>query len=197
MSRVSIAILLTVFVIFCLYFSYINILYCVLNLAVIYDVYFMYFKLNIGKMTIVWIVISMLLFNNYLMYMYYYDFFHIIKVVVITQTSDIYQYIAGKQFGKTKIGRISKNKTYEGYIIGFIFTLVTFLPIYYIYELIDIFVEAWQISYIYMLGIIGGLCSSLFKRIQNIKDYSDLLGLHGGWMDRIDSIILPSLIIGF
>ncbi len=34
----------------------------------------------------------------------------------MSQLSDIYQYIGGSYFGKNKIGWISKNKTYEGYL---------------------------------------------------------------------------------
>ena len=96
-------------------------------------------------------------------------------------------------------------------------TLATFLPIYYIIiyfkDYSIIYLETSEICYnlpidtsltfigfvyeivlIYLLGIVSGLLSSLFKRLVGIKDYSDLLGPHGGWVDRIDSIIIPLIL---
>jgi CDP-diglyceride synthetase len=213
-------------------------------MAVLYDIYFLFYKLKIKRSTVGRIFGFMVLFNTYLLHMYHHDPFSVVTIATITQLSDVYQYIAGKHFGKNKIGWISKNKTYEGYIVGLIFTLGTFLPLHYFsgYTVIlgnfissitcseadkvmlgdevfsmDFFPSTtcsfvnivgsvgsilskkgfWEIFWIYTLGIVSGLCSSYFKRIQGIKDYSDLLGPHGGWIDRIDSIILPSMVLGF
>ena len=196
--RILIAISLAVYVISCLYYGYIKILYYAINLAAYYDIYFLYVKLGVKRGTAVGIFLFMIFFNNYLMQIYNLNSYCVIKIVVITQTSDVYQFISGAYFGKNKIGWISKNKTYEGYIIGFIFTLITFMPLYYYKNGKSCFnTSIMEIFWIYFLGIISGLCSSLFKRIQNIKDYSNLLGPHGGWIDRIDSIILPSLFTAF
>ena len=39
-----------------------------------------------------------------------------------------------------------------------------------------------------LLGFFGGLVMSAIKRDAGVKDYGNLIGGHGGMMDRIDSI---------
>jgi phosphatidate cytidylyltransferase len=154
-------------------------------------------KQGVDTNTVIYMFSFMIFINTWLYYLYvYYDKFIVLSIVAITQASDIYQYIVGYCctytnlgfiIGNNKIGGISKNKTYQGYVGGFILTYLTFIYFYdYVY-----------ISGIYFLGISGGLISSYFKRQQGIKDYSNLLGPHGGWIDRTDSIILPAIFAFF
>lgn len=209
--RTIVGFLLAVIIINGLYYEYINTLYIIINMAVLYDISYLLTKLKINPYTVVGIFGFMIFFNIYLLNMYHYNPYGMIRIAIIAQTSDIFQYLSGKYLGKNRIGWVSKNKTYEGYIIGCLMTVVTFMPLYYYSENMKgffgigkIFMQKnpiidnsyLEIFWIYILGVIGGLCSSLFKRIQNIKDYSNLLGPHGGWMDRVDSIILPALILG-
>ena len=42
---------------------------------------------------------------------------------------------------------------------------------------------------------IGDLVASLIKRYCDIKDYSGLLGVHGGVMDRFDGVMFNSVVI--
>ena len=166
-----------------IYFGYVNILYAAVNLAVVYDATYMWKKLSVNKLIVITFFVTLIIFNYYLKQCYHDNPGHIIQIIVVSQTSDIYQYVAGKCFGRNKIGWISPNKTLEGYAIGYFLTIFTLLPIY----------DGSNITSIYVLGVLGGLISSLFKRIVGIKDYSNLLGPHGGWTDRIDSIIGPVL----
>ena len=41
----------------------------------------------------------------------------------------------------------------------------------------------------YIFGCLGDLFASYFKRKENIDDYSNYLGSHGGFLDRFDGII--------
>ena len=111
------------------------------------------------------------------------DILLILSMIIV---SDVFQEFSGKIFGKNKIGWISPNKTYEGYIgvyIGmllfyFIYNHISKTPMNFIF-----------INIIYVAGIVGDLFFSLIKRNYNIKDYSNLLLSHGGVLDRLDSFI--------
>ncbi len=111
------------------------------------------------------------------------DILLILSIIVV---SDIFQEFSGKIFGKNKIGWISPNKTYEGYIGGYIGMLL----FYFIYNHISKTPMNFVfINIIYVAGIVGDLFFSLIKRNYNIKDYSNLLLSHGGVLDRLDSFI--------
>ena len=45
-----------------------------------------------------------------------------------------------------------------------------------------------------IIGQIGDFSASTIKRYVDIKDYSELIPGHGGMLDRIDSLLLNSLI---
>ena len=112
----------------------------------------------------------------------------LLLAVILT---DSFCYYAGIQFGKHKLAEvISPNKTVEGAIGGTLactlfclsFGVITFhLPWYHaliIGFLIAVFAQ------------IGDLCESMIKRDAGVKDSSDIIPGHGGFLDRTDSYIL-------
>lgn len=108
----------------------------------------------------------------------------LIFVLIIVIISDVFQEFSGKYFGKNKIGWISPNKTYEGYIGGYIGILILFFI--KSYNFIDL-------NLIYIFGIIGDLFFSYIKRKIGIKDYSEILLSHGGVLDRLDAFFISVL----
>ena len=108
----------------------------------------------------------------------------LIFVLIIVIISDVFQEFSGKYFGKNKIGWISPNKTYEGYIGGYIGILI----IYFIknYNFVDL-------NLIYIFGILGDLFFSYIKRKIGVKDYSEILLSHGGVLDRLDAFFIAVL----
>lgn len=108
----------------------------------------------------------------------------LIFILIIVIISDVFQEFMGKHFGKNKIGWISPNKTYEGYIGGYVGILI----IYFIknYNFVDL-------NIIYIFGILGDLFFSYIKRKIGVKDYSEILLSHGGMLDRLDSFIFAVL----
>lgn len=113
----------------------------------------------------------------------------LIFVLIIVIISDVFQEFSGKYLGKNKIGWISPNKTYEGYIGGYIGILIIYFINIHLkknYNFIDL-------NLIYIFGILGDLFFSYIKRKIGIKDYSEILLSHGGVLDRLDAFFISVL----
>ena len=117
-----------------------------------------------------------------------YKFFAIYSFVVAI-TSDIAGMVFGKIFKGKKLTKISPKKTISGSIGAFVFSIL----------LIFIFNKNFE-NYVFMkvlfftvtvsfISQIGDLFISFLKRKANVKDTSDILPGHGGFLDRIDGII--------
>lgn len=121
----------------------------------------------------------------------------LILVLGCAWCSDTGAYFFGRTFGKKKLLPIlSPNKTWEGAIGGFICGVcaVVFFQAW-LAPLAD-----WRITYLVaFLGAAaaqaGDLFKSLFKRNAGVKDSGKLLPGHGGLIDRIDSVLLASLVV--
>ena len=104
---------------------------------------------------------------------------------------DIGSYFGGKRFGKTKLAKvISPKKTWEGLFFGlFAITLTAFI----IAEInnFDRILIILSSLCMGLYSVLGDLTVSVFKRISSKDDTSDILPGHGGFLDRVDSI-LPS-----
>jgi len=136
-------------------------------------------KKNSGFATGVLIFVTT--FLNGILYVYYLRFREdLVHLVAIVQISDVFQYIGGTYFGKHKLQSISPTKTYEGYFISL-------LMLGYPYR------SSYETLFYLGMGIFGGLINSSVKRHFQMKDFSNLLGSHGGWLDRADSIYLTVL----
>ena len=114
--------------------------------------------------------------------------------------SDIGGYIIGKIVRGRKLTKISPNKTISGRIGSFFFSTIP-LFIFNIYDTnqypvgILIFLLCLTVS---LACQIGDLFISYLKRKAKVKDTGNILPGHGGFLDRIDGIILavPVGIIG-
>ena len=157
-------------------------------LCIIHDIYNCWTS-DIRQRLLLIIITLLCLSSNLALYaVYSQEPQDVIALIVIAQISDILQYIFGKAFGHHYISRISPNKTLEGYLGGFISLQI----LGYFFSL-----DAWKVSNIYILGILGGIIFSAVKRNLNRKDYSNLLGTHGGWLDRTDSLYFPAWYLYF
>lgn len=196
MSRLYTGLNLAAFVVSCIYLQYVNILFFAMQLALIYDCLYLSLIQDVDIRVSVGVYLFFNSFYRSMSYVYHTNPAKSIFMITVVQVSDVLQYICGKYYGKNKIHYISKNKTFEGYILGMTSTVALFTPLYY-YLFSGFFqIEGNVTLYLcqlYLQGILGGLISSSFKRKLMIKDYSDLLGDHGGWIDRIDSIVFPIL----
>ena len=114
----------------------------------------------------------------------------IISIFILIWTNDTFAYIVGKSIGKNKLfEKISPKKTIEGFIGGLICSVLVSLIIakyFFAGNVLHCIVTAIIVS---VLGTIGDLVESKFKRAANIKDSGKIMPGHGGLLDRLDSVI--------
>jgi phosphatidate cytidylyltransferase len=120
--------------------------------------------------------------------------------LVVTWVCDTAAMFAGKAIGGPKLWpAISPGKTWSGSIAGVIFAMIT-VPVLNLTVLdrLGIALPLGQgVLFGLALGIIGqvgDLAESLYKREVGVKDSSDLIPGHGGVLDRFDSLyfVLPA-----
>jgi len=115
-----------------------------------------------------------------------------LQPLLLTWLYDTFAYFSGSRFGKHKFApQISPKKSWEGTLLAF--------PLTYPFTLL--FSRLWVPSFnildtvLITLGIgtmatIGDLFESGMKREVNLKDASKIFPGHGGFLDRLDSLIL-------
>ncbi|MGB1449437.1 MAG: phosphatidate cytidylyltransferase [Flavobacteriaceae bacterium] len=100
-----------------------------------------------------------------------------------------FAYLVGSRIGKTKLlPSISPKKSWEGYIGG---ALATLLLLFIVEHYLSLFNGMWWVVGLLLpaLATLGDFVQSYFKRRANVKDSGTLLPGHGGFYDRMDSVI--------
>ena len=109
--------------------------------------------------------------------------------ITIAIASDIGGLIIGSFVKGKKLTKISPKKTISGSIGSFFFSLLCvpfFMDVFIAYNLSILILFTLFIS---LVTQSGDLFVSFIKRKANVKDTSDLLPGHGGFLDRVDGII--------
>ncbi|APD07468.1 phosphatidate cytidylyltransferase [Flavobacteriaceae bacterium UJ101] len=103
--------------------------------------------------------------------------------------NDTFAYVTGVKLGKNKLApKISPKKTIEGFIGGFIASILLGALLYYYYPQNDFnWIVIGFISSVF--GTMGDLVESKLKREANVKDSANIIPGHGGFLDRLDSYI--------
>jgi len=152
-------------------------------------------------------------FTGVLMYVYFFAsmiFFSILMskekgqllFLLIIAPAAIYDgtaYFAGNLIGKHKIAMLrntSPNKTKEGTIAGitssFILSLIILICCFPYLEIWQKLLASLLIS---ISSFLGDLVESRFKRIMEVKDSGRILKGHGGFLDRVDSVLLNVFLV--
>jgi phosphatidate cytidylyltransferase len=116
---------------------------------------------------------------------------------LIIWAGDIFAYAAGRTIGRTFITpRISPRKTLEGALGGFAGSLlVAGAFTHWFWQTADLKKVILLSAYVAIAGQVGDLVESALKRSANVKDSGTLLPGHGGFLDRIDSLLFGAPVL--
>ncbi|MDT7832856.1 phosphatidate cytidylyltransferase [Flavobacteriaceae bacterium S356] len=117
----------------------------------------------------------------------------LVYVLLLIWANDSFAFLIGKNFGRRKLFEsVSPKKTIEGFIGGLVFSIITAGVIGFYSELLTI--TDWVIIAIItsVIGTIGDLVESKFKRQASIKDSGNIMPGHGGLLDRLDSLLFAA-----
>lgn len=113
-------------------------------------------------------------------------------LIFTVQFSDVMQYVWGKLLGRHKIApRVSTSKTWEGFLGGIATAVAAGTALFWITPF-----TPWQAACMALvtclMGFFGGLVMSAIKRDKGVKDWGHLIAGHGGFLDRLDSVIFAA-----
>lgn len=124
----------------------------------------------------------------------------VVALLLLVWTNDIMAYLIGRRWGKRIFAPVvSPKKTWEGTIAGWLSCVLMAIVLY---KVLDQFALLHWLILGLLVGIagsLGDLVESLFKRKKQIKDSGTFLPGHGGFMDRLDSLLfsLPFVALFF
>ncbi len=117
--------------------------------------------------------------------------------VFATFVADTAAYFVGRALGKHQIApAVSPGKTAEGAIVGLV---AGFVAVFLLVWITGVDVDELKLVPLALLlpsvAIVGDLGESLIKRGAGVKDTSDLVPGHGGFLDRLDSILFTTPLV--
>lgn len=120
--------------------------------------------------------------------------FYIFFLLAVIFLGDTGAYLIGKLLGRRKLVPIaSPNKTWEGAIGGLVFGILGGLIIHFtILKDITLWMAILTGAVVHVVAQFSDPLESLFKRAVGVKDSSNALPGHGGFLDRMDSLILAT-----
>jgi phosphatidate cytidylyltransferase len=112
----------------------------------------------------------------------------LLYLMIVVQMSDVFQYVCGKLFGRTKLApSVSPSKTVEGLVGGGAIAIAIGTLLHGMTPF-----SPWQAAGMSLLivvaGFFGGLVLSAIKRDLGVKDWGRTIEGHGGILDRMDSV---------
>lgn len=116
----------------------------------------------------------------------------VLVIVLSVWVADSFAYLVGSMFGRHKMApKVSPKKSWEGFFAGVIgsvlvwqlMTIIPNLEVGVVFATIGGIVAA-------IAGITGDLVESRLKREVGVKDSGTSLPGHGGFFDRMDSLLL-------
>lgn len=121
----------------------------------------------------------------------------IVYLFILVWTFDTFAYLFGIKFGKNKIlATISPKKSWEGFVAGFVFTMIGSYFFLNYFELFNSIKHPFIISlFLPFTATIGDFIESYYKRQAKVKDSGNFIPGHGGMLDRMDAVMITIPVI--
>ena len=117
-------------------------------------------------------------------------------IFILIWVNDTGAYLVGVNFGKHRLfERISPKKSWEGSIGGGLATLLVAFGCAYFSQELSLILWLAVGLIVAVVGGLGDLVESLFKRSIKVKDSGSMLPGHGGILDRFDAIFIVSPVV--
>lgn len=122
-----------------------------------------------------------------------FGFAAVLFVLLVVITTDTFAYFGGRSIGGARLWpRISPNKTWAGFISGI--TAGTLVGALFALSLEDASPAGLALTAL-VLALVsqaGDLAESALKRGFGVKDASELIPGHGGFLDRLDGVVFAA-----
>ncbi len=115
----------------------------------------------------------------------------------VTFASDTSAYFIGRRWGRDLLAPdISPGKTWQGAVAGVTAAIIMGLVLLNLFNLPLSYAQVVLLALaVSVFGQLGDLVESLFKRNMNTKDSGDSMPGHGGFLDRLDSVIFAGIVV--
>jgi phosphatidate cytidylyltransferase len=118
----------------------------------------------------------------------------VFTVLLAVFADDTAAYLVGRVLGRHKLApSLSPGKTWEGFVAGTVAAIAVAFFALYEQNFLTIPESIVLGAAIALAGAAGDLFESALKRDLQVKDSGQLLGGHGGMLDRIDSLLFASV----
>ena len=112
---------------------------------------------------------------------------------MLVWVNNSFAFLIGKKIGKRPLFKsISPKKTWEGFLGGLLFTIIAASIFYYSKAFFSLNFYILLGVLIAILSTLGDLVQSKFKRYADVKDSGSFIPGHGGFFDRMDSVIFSA-----
>lgn len=117
-------------------------------------------------------------------------FYWVVTLLATLWIGDTAAMWVGQKFGQRKLApAVSPNKTVEGFVGGLVgAVIVGLIAGFWLFKGTSPAIVAFGALVISIVGQLGDLVESMWKRTVGIKDSSSLIPGHGGMLDRFDSL---------
>ena len=117
----------------------------------------------------------------------------ILIMFILTWVFDTFAYLTGSKFGKNKIlPKISPKKTWEGFWGGALACVVSSFFLIPYHPTFPVWTFPTLAGITVVAATVGDLIQSKFKRQAKVKDSGSLIPGHGGFYDRMDSVLFTA-----